>query len=103
VVKGERWEVADGEPFRLGGIRGGGDGTRFDQREVGDADDALARITLHGAEGVELLQEDLAQAGFLLQLAAGGVIERFLDADEATGQRPLVFEGGQTAPDEQDL
>lgn len=103
VIEGERWEVADGEPFRLGGIRGGGDGSRFHEGEVGDADDALSRIAFHGAEGVELLQEVSFEAGFLLQLAAGGVIERFLDADEATGQGPLVFEGGQPATDEQYL
>ena len=39
----------------------------------------------------------------LLELAAGGVIERFLDPDEAAGQRPLVLKGCQTAADEQDL
>jgi|GEM_PF-5382535 len=90
VVEGERREFADGEPFRLGGIGSAGD-------------DALAGIALHGSEGLVLLQEDLMQTGLLLQLAAGGVIERFLDADKAARQRPLVFEGRKAAPDEQDL
>ena len=40
-------------------------------------------------------------AGFLLQLAAGGVIERLLDADESAGQSPAVAEGLQAAADEQ--
>ena len=102
VVEGERREVADGEPFRLGGIRGGGDGAGFDEREPRDADDALARVTFHAAEGVKLLEEYLFEAGFLLELAAGGLFERFLDPDKAARHRPLVFLGGLAPAEGQD-
>jgi hypothetical protein len=57
---------------------------------VGDADDALTGIAVHGAKGVELLQKHALEAGFLRQFAPGGVIKRLLDADEAAGQCPLV-------------
>src|SRR5262249_22820955 len=47
--------------------------------------------------------ENLGDAGLLLQLAADGLFEGFLDADEAAGQRPPALEGLQVAADEEDL
>lgn len=75
----------------------------FGQGVVGDADDALAGVAVDGAEGVELLEEEVFEAGFFFQLAAGGGVERFLDTDEAAGEGPVVFEGSEAAADEEDL
>ena len=61
------------------------------ERVVGDRHHALARIAVDGAEGVELLEEDLAQAGLFLELAPRRFIERFVDAHEAARQRPLAL------------
>ena len=105
VVEGERGDVANGEPAGLGGICGGGGGVvgGFGECVVGDADDALAGIAVDGAESVELLEEKVFEAGFFFELAAGSVIEGFFDADESAGESPVVFEGGETAADEEDL
>jgi hypothetical protein len=105
VVEGERWDVCDGEPAGFGGVCGGGGGVvgGFGECVVGDADDALAGVAVHGAEGVELLEEEVFEAGFFLELAAGGVIEGFFDTDKAAGECPVVFEGGEATADEEDL
>ena len=59
--------------------------------------------TLHLTESVELFEENIFQAGFLLKFATGRFIERFVHADEAAGQRPLALERFQRAFDQQHL
>jgi hypothetical protein len=86
-------------------IAGGAHGVvgEFHQSVVGHADDALARVALRCAKGVELLEVEAGDAGLLLEFAAGGFFEALVDADEAAGQRPAHFVGALFALDEQDL
>ena len=42
---------------------------------------------------VERLEVDVLEADFLLQLAAGRLLQRFLVEDEAAGEGPLALEG----------
>ena len=44
---------------------------------------------MHIAEGVELLQPDIARAGDVGEGAAGSSIDRFVGANQVTGQRPV--------------
>ena len=105
VIKGEGGYLADGEPLGIIGVRiclgamvGG-----FGECVVGHADDAFARIAVHGAEGVELLEEDFFQASFFGKLAAGSGLQGFFHTDKATWQCPMTFEGSDTALDQQHL
>ena len=65
------------------------------KRVVSDRYDPLARVAVYGAEGVELLEEDLAKPGLLLELAPRGFIERLVEAHEPARQCPLAFERRQ--------
>eukprot|EP01031_Cornospumella_fuschlensis_P009515 gene9515-11677_t len=85
---------------------GGGSGLHVslpNQSVISDADHALARVAVHRTKGVELLEEDVFEPGFLFEFAAGGGIEFFIDPDEAAGEGPAAFEGGEAALDEQYL
>src|SRR5581483_4473816 len=65
AVEGELGGFGNGEPFGVGGV-GGGFGSvvrEFDQGVISDTDDALAGAAMDGAEGVELFEEDVFQAG----------------------------------------
>ena len=66
-------------------------------------DDAGARIAARLAEGVQLLEDDAAHAGLLVELAPRGVVERLVDADEAAGQRPAAAVRRIGALDDQGL
>ena len=79
--------------------------SRADQRDVGDRDDAAARIAAGVAEGAELFEVPVArvEAGLGLQRAAGGGVEGLFGADQHAGQGELVAEGRLVAADEQDL
>jgi hypothetical protein len=105
MIKGQFGYFGNGEPLGVGGV-GGGFGAvvgELDQGVVSDADDALARVAAEGAEGVELLQKDVFEAGFLGEFAAGGIIDGFVHADEAAGQSPFSFEGFEGALDQEDF
>ena len=52
------------------------------------------------AEGVKLLQEDLRQAGLLLQFPPGGLLQRLVHVDEPARQGPLAGEGLQVPLDQ---
>ena len=73
-------------PCRLEGTVSG------DQRKVGNRNDAPAGIPPRIAKGIELLQVDVRNAGFFLELTKGGLIEIFVIKDEATGNRVLPDE-----------
>src|SRR5690606_42135550 len=60
--------------------------TLFRSRKIGNRNHARARVTLGRAKGVELLQIEIADACFLLQLAQGGGVKVFLQAYKAAGQ-----------------
>ena len=68
VVEGQRRRVGDGEPGRVAGVGGRLNAVvaDIDQGIIGHGDDPVAGIAVQVAEGVELLQKDLRQAGFLL-------------------------------------
>jgi len=71
--------------------------TQLHQCVVGNGDDPFPRVALHGAEGVKLLQEYLAQPGLFLELTPRGLFQGLVDSDEPARQRPLPFEWRQTA------
>jgi hypothetical protein len=57
-------------------------------------DDAGARIALRIAEGIELLEEHAGHADLLLEQAASGILERFIETNEATRDLGLTLERG---------
>jgi len=62
------------------------------QPEIGNTDDAHARIALHGAKGIELLQMSPLNAGFVVQYAFRRIVDRFINPDKAARERPLASE-----------
>ena len=108
VVKGEAgtktW-IEDGVPGGIGCVRSGVNAlpVRVDEGEVGDADDAPSRIPPRFSEGVELLEVDLGYADLLTQFAGGGLVERFIDLDEAPGQCPLAEKGLRSPTNQENL
>ena len=105
MIEGELRQIVEREPADAHRVGRGADAViaELGERVVRDGDDALARIAIERAERVELLEVDVGDAGFLLELAARGVVERLVDADEAAGQRPRVLERLQLALDQQHL
>jgi hypothetical protein len=92
VIEGERRQVVEREPGDPLGVGRRADLViaELDQRVVRDRHDPLARIALERAEGVELLEERVGDAGLLAQLAARRLVERLVDVHEAARQGPRV-------------
>lgn len=93
------------EPLCRSGIRSCPDqGVRqLDECEIGDADDPFPRVTVEVAEGEQLFEEDVLEAGFPGQFPSGGVIDRLVDPDEPARQGPSVSEGGLGTSDAEHL
>lgn len=72
----------------------------IEQGYVGNGDDVLARIAIWLAEGIELLEKSVVQAGLL---ATCSVIDRFARVYETAWDRPLTFERLDSSFDEQYL
>src|SRR4030095_566253 len=87
VVECERWWFGHGEPGRVAGIGRAGCWMlrKLNERVVGDADNSLAWVALHRAEGIELLQEDVCQPCLLHKFPACGFVDGFIHAYESTG------------------
>lgn len=105
VVEGERREVIEGEPGGVSSIGGGGGWVfdEVDEGEVGDGENVLAWVAVGGADGGELFEVNVFESGLFFEFAAGAGVDVFADADEATGEGPFVFEGGEGALDEEDF
>ena len=90
MVEGQVRHIVHAEPGCVPGV-----GRRVDvvvaqlhQRVVGDGDHALPGIALDRAEGVELLEEDLPQAGLFLELTPRRLFQGLVDAHEAARAAP---------------
>ena len=98
VVEGGTGGPRHQNPPRLGGVVAGAQRhlVRIDERQVRDGDVPPARVPLRIAERRQLHQAPLAPARqahprFLQQLAAGGVLHRFLELDESPRRRPQTL------------
>ena len=104
VVEGQGGQFGNREPRGVRSIGAGLEQLRQrDQGVVGHRHNAAARVAAGLAEGVELLQVDLANAGILMEFADGGGVQRFVLADEAAGKRVTVFERLGEALDQQEM
>ena len=105
VIEGEGREVVEGEPGGVAGIGGGGGRVldEVDEGVVGDSDDVFPWVAVGGADGGELFEEDVFEAGFFFEFTSGAGVDVFADLDEAAGESPFVFEGGEGALDEEDF
>ena len=94
VIEGQRRNVAQAEPRGIPYVGGGSDAmvAQFDQSVIGNRNDTFTGVPFDLAEGVELLQVDLPNAGLLFELAARCLFERFLDVNEATRKGPGMSE-----------
>ena len=103
VIEGQLRQAADTEPADLIGIRRRFrlDPVRRNQSVVGNRDHSFAGIPVGFAERVQLLQEDAANAGFLVELALRGCLEALVRLDESAWQRPFAPERFLRAPDQQ--
>ena len=66
-----------------------------------DGDGVAARVAAGGADGGDLFEDRLGDAGLLLQLTMGGGVEVLILADEAARQRPGAAEGRLAALNQQ--
>jgi hypothetical protein len=73
------------------------------QRIVGDCDDTASGVSIGIAEGVQLFEIHISNAGFFVELASGRFIERLVLAHEPTRKSPAACEGRHSAPDQQHL
>jgi len=105
VIKGESREVIEGEPGGVSRIGGGGGRVldEIDEGEVGHGHDVFAWIAIGSPDSGELLEVDVLQSGLFLEFASCAVVDVFPDSDEAAGEGPFVFEGGEGALDEEDF
>src|SRR5215510_2094240 len=58
------------------------------QSEIGHSYGVSSRVALRSAEGIELFEVEILDAGLLVQLAACGIIERFSNLHQTAGKRP---------------
>jgi hypothetical protein len=95
--------VENGIPGRVCRIRGGDYplAVGIDQGEIGNADNAAARISVRIAEGIELLEVNIGDADLFLKLARRGLFERFADLDESARERPMALEWFQRPTNKQ--
>ena len=77
--------------------RAGDNATRRDHRKVGHRDHPAAGIAFRVTEGIELLQVDVGQPRFFLQLAQGCGLQPFVQANKATWDGPHIRKWGSTA------
>src|ERR1035438_5177578 len=88
MVKSEARQFLNGPPPSLGGIRASPEMAVGEaQGKIRDRDDAPARVALRLAEGIELLQIDFRDSGFLLQLAESCLVKILVVVNEAPGNR----------------
>src|SRR5437773_1350221 len=103
--QGRKWDVgseikpADGRGIAL---RGELMAVAGDEPDVEDGDGVAAGIAPGSADGSDLFEEDLSDAGFFLKFAEGGGLEVFVRADESAGQGPGAAEGLFPSFDEED-
>ena len=71
------------------------------QGDVGNGDDALARVATHSRETLEFLEMAVRHPGLLAQLATRTFLHGLVHAQEAARQRPHALEGRLAALDEQ--
>src|SRR5262245_4253199 len=92
-------------PLGFGGVGGGYNSLALgvDEREIGDADHASARVPLRVTEGVELLQVDISHSDLFLQFTLRRLFQRFVNIHETAGQGPPPLERLLPAPDEQNF
>src|SRR5215217_3430030 len=64
-----------------------------DEADVEDGDGVAAGVAPGSANGNDLFEEDLCDAGFFLEFAEGGGLEVLVLADESAGQGPGAAEG----------
>ena len=75
----------------------------IDQREPGHADAAVIGRRVEVAKGIELLQEQIGDAGLLRQLAHSRLLKRLAVLQCASGDRPLAFLRRSGSLDQQHL
>ena len=94
VVEGEDGELGHGEPGGLpGGALGQADAGVVYEGEVGDGGGGGGGV-VEAVEGVELLEEDVGDAGLVGELAGGGGVEGFCGEEGAAGDGPVAVVGG---------
>ncbi len=101
VVEGQRGQLVDGEPAGHAGIVAALDVLDAGEGEIGDGDDAFARVAVGRGKGAQLLDVGHLQARLLEEFAtcaAGGIL---VDVQEATGEGPAALVGFAAALDEQ--
>src|SRR5581483_1663405 len=81
VIKGKRWELLQRAPTNGFGVsrRSQLHPIRRDQGVVSNRNNAFARIAFGRAKRIELLEIYARDTGFLFELAAGSVVETFID------------------------
>jgi len=98
VVEGQARDVVHGKP---GGVTGVGRGLDVVVPEVQECvvrhrHDTLPGIAIDGAEGVELIENDLAQAGLFLELALRRLVQRSADATKPPGRAHFPANGARS-------
>jgi hypothetical protein len=95
MIKRQFREIKNSLPCSVGSIRGRDDFLLLviDQGEVGDTDDASARVAVRITKGEELLEIDILDADLFFQLACCGVFEGFVGFDEAPGRAQQLRNG----------
>ena len=101
VVEGQRGQLVDGEPAGHAGIIAALDVLDAGEGEIGDRDDAFARVAIGRGKGSQLLDVGHLQAGLLEQFATCAVGSILVDVEEAARERPTALVGLAAALDEQ--
>src|SRR6516164_1497916 len=103
VIESEFRRMSEREPADFGRVVAGArlQSVRIEQRHVGDADDAPARIALGIAERAKLNEVLRAHVCFFEQLAPGRSVERLVNLDEPARNGPAALERLVLAANEQ--
>ena len=73
------------------------------QCEEGDGHHAFARVTVHTAESVNLLQKNVGNAGLFFQFATCTFFGGFRNAHESARKSPFSFERLKSATNQQQV
>src|SRR3954471_15820577 len=102
VVECEVGQVVNWEPGRIASISAGVHlmACEIYKCVICDRHDPLTRVAAEVAKRVELLKENILEPALLLQLPAGGGVDRFVDSHESAGKCPAAGERLQVTLDE---
>ena len=103
VVESQLWNLVESKPLRLVGIVAALHFADFDEREIGNRDDAFARIAFRIGKRVELFEIGMFDARLFAQFAQRARLCRFVGLQKSARESPAPFERLDAATNQQHL